>query len=177
MRRLSEKRPRRQVERELVSLGATIRPRDKPRATRRKSKKAKDVISDNDEENEAGSHHSENSDAELELDEPSVRVTDDVDKENTNPSVMFGESPKAADEERMITTPITDEKLNEEPAIDVMVKSSHKRKRVVASSDEEDDTPLEESKEKTPEPEESSKSPLSLKKKKHRVIVSDSDDE
>ncbi|CAJ0598426.1 unnamed protein product [Cylicocyclus nassatus] len=189
MRRLSEKRPRRQVEKELESIGAVIKPRDKPRATKRKSRKAKDV-SYNEEGDEAGSHHSENSDAELELDEPSdddhndaIGTTGDMEKENTNPSTMLEKTKEPPrddmDEEVALKTPSVDARSNEEPTVNATVKSSHKRKRVLASSDEEDDSPVEERKEKTPEPDEESirSSPLSLKKKKQRVIVSDSDDD
>ncbi|VDM82025.1 unnamed protein product [Strongylus vulgaris] len=104
------------------------------------------------------------------------------DAENINPSSPPSQSgEQAADithNERSNKTPSSDMRQNKEALVEVVVKSSIKRKRVLASSDEEDNAPEYEAKERIPTPElDLPDSPVSLKKKKHRVIVSDSDED
>ncbi|VDM84354.1 unnamed protein product [Strongylus vulgaris] len=153
---------------------------------RRKLKKESNG-SDNDNVDNGASVHSEESDAEPELDISSDDDRDSIaelvnDAENINPSSPPSQSrEKAADithNERSNKTPSSDMRQNKEALVEVVVKSSIKRKRVLASSDEEDNAPEHEAEEKMPTPElDLPDSPVSLKKKKHRVIVSDSDED
>ncbi|KHJ77415.1 hypothetical protein OESDEN_22965 [Oesophagostomum dentatum] len=175
MRRLSEKKLRRQVERELEALGAVIKRREKPRASRKKQGKDELNEIDEDEQN-PGSYRSESSDAELELEELSDDDHDEasepsngVEKENITPNAKADTTHSVIEDISRNVTPVKASPLDVEDSQD----STKKRKRVLASSDEEDDAvPVEERKERT-----LSDSPIAVKQKKHRVVLSDSDED
>ncbi|RCN52743.1 hypothetical protein ANCCAN_01119 [Ancylostoma caninum] len=182
MRRLSEKKPRRQVERELEALGAVIKPHDKPRTTKTRKERKMSGASEDGEDDHPGSYRSENSDAELELEDAS-----DVDKDEG--VAQLSQGPKENVGDAHSPQPIVDEsggdnitmgnEVTSNFTADSPIKSAIKRKkRVLASSDEEDNavedvTPVEEEEQKTREGD----SPVPLKRKKHRVVLSDSDED
>ncbi|KHJ80271.1 timeless protein region [Oesophagostomum dentatum] len=183
MRRLSEKKPRRQVERELEALGAVIKRREKPRTSRKKQ--GKDELNEiGEDEQNPGSYRSESSDAELELEELSDDDRDEasdpsngLEKENVTPNAKADNIHSVIEDTSRNVTPVKASPLDVEDSQDVPddspIRSTKKRKRVLASSDEEDDAvPAEERKERT-----LSDSPVAVKQKKHRVVLSDSDED
>ncbi|EYC02698.1 hypothetical protein Y032_0098g3079 [Ancylostoma ceylanicum] len=177
MRRLSEKKPRRQVERELEALGAVIKPRDKPRTTKTRKERKMSNASEGGEDAGPGSCRSDNSDAELELEDAS---DDDLDEgvaqlsEEQKENVGDAHSPQPVVDEVGGAKITVENEVTSNVLTDSPIKSATKRKkRVLASSDEEDNAAVEEREEKTPDDD----SPIPLKRKKHRVVLSDSDED
>ncbi|KAK6744234.1 hypothetical protein RB195_011127 [Necator americanus] len=195
MRRLSEKKRRREVERELEALGVIIKPRDKPKITKKKQKEITDV-SDDDGDHPGSSHRSDDSDAELDLESVSndhrsedLRRLEELDVENIDPTAGTDGVLHIEDKQGSSITPTLEiEKVKSVPE-DSPVKPLAKRKRVLESSDEEDNATVRKrvlessdeednanvdfSKEKTPE----NDFPVAARAKKHRVVLSDSDED
>nr|CDJ80329.1 Timeless protein and Timeless C-terminal domain containing protein [Haemonchus contortus] len=190
-RRLSEKKPRRQIEQELIALGAAIEPTEKRRKRVSKPRSASASDSEPDDvleprglsssaSNQLKKAPSEDSDADLDLEdetyhhdegkEPSAETTAqstrDFESEQHRPASRSSETNVEEVDESVVS-----------PGNNPDHTGRIKKRRVITSSDEEDNAEEAVDKEDKQDDEATSELPIVTKPKRSRLVLSDSDED
>ncbi|WKY01442.1 hypothetical protein Q1695_015439 [Nippostrongylus brasiliensis] len=157
MRRLSEKKPRRQVERELVTLGATIKRKEKPKSAKRKEKESS---GESDGEESFADERSNASDDDLDLEEESAGQS------SRGGSPIRDHRMSALAEEAAAASPVETE------------SRSAKKKRAVVIPDDEENFDTDVKKDITDGSEAKVDDSETLRKQKKRaLVISDDEDD